>query len=88
MRSDRGGDGERRWLRNAGLAMQMGLSLVAGIVVGWGIGYWLDRLLGTEPWLMVLFTLLGIASGFLEMFRIAQRLSQEGEDPPRGCPGG
>lgn len=81
MRPQREGGSERRWMRQAALAMQMGVSLVASTAIGWGIGHWLDRWFGTEPWLMVLFTLLGIASGFLEMFRIAQRLLQE-EEPP------
>src|SRR5690606_23196595 len=47
----------------ANLAWRMVIELVAGLGVGFGIGYGLDALLGTRPWLMVLFIFLGLAAG-------------------------
>ncbi len=47
----------------------IGISMVAATAIGLAIGYGLDRLLSTRPWLMLLFTLFGIAAGFLNLFR-------------------
>jgi ATP synthase protein I len=47
----------------------LGLMLPASIAVGLFFGYWLDKLLGTHPWLLLTFTLLGIASGLISLFR-------------------
>lgn len=47
----------------------IGVSMVAATGIGLAIGYGLDRLLSTRPWLTLLFTLFGIAAGFLNLFR-------------------
>jgi ATP synthase protein I len=47
----------------------IGISMVAATAIGLAIGYGLDQLLSTRPWLMLLFTLFGIAAGFLNLFR-------------------
>ena len=47
----------------------LGLMLPSSIAVGLFIGYQLDKILGTRPWLLILFFLLGTASGFLSLFR-------------------
>ena len=70
-------DQDYKWYRKAGLASSIGIVLVAAIFIGWAFGSWLDKKLGTAPWLMLVFTLLGIAAGFVEMVRIAQRLSKD-----------
>jgi ATP synthase protein I len=47
----------------------IGVGLVAATAIGLLMGYGLDRLLGTHPWLMLTFTVLGIAAGFLNLLR-------------------
>lgn len=47
----------------------VGLELTVATLIGWGIGYWLDLQLGTYPWLMILFLLLGAAAGIKGVFR-------------------
>ena len=47
----------------------LGLMLPSSIAVGLFIGYQLDKLLGTRPWLLVLFFLIGTASGFYSLIR-------------------
>ena len=54
-----------------GLAFRVGIELVAGVAVGVGIGYALDRWLGTGPWLMIVFFFLGAAGGMMNVFRAA-----------------
>ena len=71
--------GQRKWIRSAGLASTAGLVLVISIFIGWAIGRWLDKLLGTDPWLMMVLTLMGIAAGFIEMFRIVLQISEDND---------
>ncbi len=58
----------------AQLAWRMVIELVAGLGIGFGIGYGLDWLLGTTPWLMVVFIFLGFAAGVKTMMRSAQEI--------------
>ena len=71
---------QRKWVRSAAMAGQVGATLVAATFVGWYVGQWPDRRLSTEPWLTMLFSLFGIAAGFIEMFRVVLRISREEED--------
>jgi ATP synthase protein I len=45
--------------------------LVAGVVVGAGIGWLIDRWLGVSPWGLIVFVLLGFAAGVLSVMRSA-----------------
>jgi ATP synthase protein I len=54
-----------------GLAARIGTELVVAVLVGAGIGYGLDRWLGTQPWCLIAFTLFGGAAGMLNVFRLA-----------------
>jgi ATP synthase protein I len=47
----------------------LGTTLVAATVVGLVLGYWLDRWLGSAPWLTMAGTLLGIAAGYVQIIR-------------------
>jgi ATP synthase protein I len=42
----------------------MGIAMVLCTFLGLVIGLYLDRVFGTEPWLMIVFLILGIAAGF------------------------
>jgi ATP synthase protein I len=44
---------------------------VAGVVVGAGIGWLIDRWLGVSPWGLIVFVLLGFAAGVLNVMRSA-----------------
>ena len=58
------------------LAMRIGVELVAALVVGAGIGILLDRWLGTAPWLLVVFFVLGAAAGTLNVYRVMMGMGQ------------
>lgn len=45
------------------------LMLPSSIAVGLFFGYFLDKLMGTHPWMLIIFTLFGVASGFLSLVR-------------------
>ena len=44
--------------------------LLAGLLVGAGIGWTLDKWLNTNPWFLILFFLLGGAAGILNLWRL------------------
>lgn len=54
-------------------ASSVGIHLVVSTFVGFAIGYGLDKLLGTSPYLTVIFLTVGIIAGFRELIRIAKR---------------
>jgi ATP synthase protein I len=54
----------------------IGLSFVFALVLGFGAGYWLDRTLGTQPWLSFMGFFLGLAAGVLNVYRVL-KLSNE-----------
>ena len=60
-------------VKMAGGAMGQGfrfaLEIVITTVVGSAIGWQLDRWLGSKPWMLLLFMLLGLAAGFMSLFR-------------------
>jgi ATP synthase protein I len=47
----------------------IGVGLVAATAIGLLLGYGLDYLLGTRPWLTLVFAILGIVAGFLNLLR-------------------
>ena len=59
--------------RTIGALSTVGISFVLAIVMGFACGYYLDRWLGTGPWLLLLFTIFGLAAGILNVYRTAGR---------------
>lgn len=57
-----------------GQAFRLSTEMVATLVVGFGIGWFLDSWLGTKPWLLLLFLVLGLAAGLLNAYRTAMRV--------------
>lgn len=51
---------------------RVGTELLSGVLVGAAVGFLLDRVFGTRPWLMVLFLFLGGAAGVLNVYRFAK----------------
>jgi F0F1-type ATP synthase assembly protein I len=68
-------DVSRREQNNAlllvGRYTSLALLLPACVLVGYGIGYAIDRALGTH-FFYIVFLLLGIAAGFVQMIRMVQ----------------
>ncbi|MDE1897278.1 MAG: AtpZ/AtpI family protein [Rhodospirillales bacterium] len=51
------------------LAMRLGVEMVAAMVIAVVIGWGLDRLLHTKPWLMILMVPVGLAAGLRNLLR-------------------
>jgi ATP synthase protein I len=61
-------------------ASSVGLNLVFSTFVGLAIGYGLDHLFHTSPWLMIIFTILGIVAGFRELVRMARKQASDDDE--------
>ena len=59
-------------------ASSVGIQLVASTFVGFAIGYFLDKWLKTSPWLTIIFLIVGIIGGFLELLKVARKA--DGDD--------
>jgi len=58
-----------RVMRDAEPYLQAGWTLAGAVALGVVVGYLADRKLGTTPWLLIVFGLLGLASGMYSLFR-------------------
>jgi ATP synthase protein I len=64
--------GKFRQLRELYLISTVGIQLVVSIFIGLAIGVYLDGKFGTSPIFIFIFLLLGIAAGFMNLFRVAK----------------
>ncbi len=64
--------------KNIGLAMRLGVQLVTTTLVGALLGYFLDKLFDTKPWLMVTGLFLGSVAALRDIYRLVKNeLDQE-----------
>ena len=52
---------------------QLGLS----VVIGWAIGYYLDRYFRSGPWLTLIFLILGVVAGFRSLFSLMKDFDKD-----------
>lgn len=64
------------WTRYSASALELGIS----VVIGLGIGYWLDTVFGTAPWLALFWMTCGVIAGIRSLYRLAKKLEREAED--------
>jgi len=69
-------------LNASSVGLEMGLSVIIGLLVG----YYMDRWLGTQPWMMLLWMVLGLVAGFRGVLRAVKRaeLAAKDEEASRG----
>jgi F0F1-type ATP synthase assembly protein I len=61
----------------------IGIQFPVAIALGFFFGRWLDAQLGTHPWLTGVFSLFGIAAGFVNLFRITAEAGRAEEQMER-----
>ena len=59
--------------RKAGFAYAAGIALFASVATFCAVGYFLDRWLGTAPWLLIGGIVVGSAAGLFEFVRISSK---------------
>lgn len=64
-----------RWVqygRGAALAFEFTVTVGAAVF----IGYQVDAYLGTEPWIMILATIIGVVGGFIRLVQVVRQLDR------------
>lgn len=56
-------------------AMKLSSEFISAIIVGAGLGWFFDRFVGTTPWSMIFFLLLGFCAGVLNVLRAVGMVS-------------
>lgn len=69
---------EKRELVNAlAMLLQIGLAMMTCMAISFGIGFYLDRLLGTKYWVMI-FLLIGILASIRSLFILTGKIQTPG----------
>lgn len=61
----------------------IGIQFPVSILIGYFWGKWMDGWFGTWPWLTLIFSLFGIAAGFVNLFRITAQAARSEEREAR-----
>jgi ATP synthase protein I len=67
----------RALFRELGKYSALGLELAIAVVLGLAIGYYLDKWLGTGPWMTVVWIGIGFAAGVRSLYRAALRSGKD-----------
>jgi len=67
-----------------GMAWRLSTELVVAVLVGAGLGYLLDRLFGTAPWILVVGLGFGFAAGIMNTLRVAEKMDAATSHIPIG----
>jgi F0F1-type ATP synthase assembly protein I len=57
-------------LREAAPLLGLGSTLAASVLLGLGVGYWLDGKLGTRPWLFLAGGAFGVLTAFVQFYKL------------------
>ncbi|MCZ4288355.1 AtpZ/AtpI family protein [Hoeflea alexandrii] len=72
------GGSNREASKGYALAVKLSSEFIAGVVVGVILGYLFDLYLGTSPWGLIVFLLLGFCAGVLNVLRSTGAVAQPG----------
>jgi ATP synthase protein I len=82
------GSGSSSSAQSTGQAMGLGFrvasELLAGVLVGGGIGWAIDRWLGTRPLILIVMLFVGMVAGFWNVYRLAVRPTGDARGPGGG----
>jgi len=59
-----------------GVAFKMSTELVSAVAVGTIIGFFLDNLFGTKPWLILIFFFVGVIAGITNVVKSAKKMQK------------
>ena len=61
----------------ASIGFRIATELLSGVSIGGGIGWFLDNIFSTKPYLLIIFLLFGGAAGFLNVYRFTKQLERK-----------
>ena len=70
-------DDKFKLARQMGIAITIPMVLLAGPLVGWFIGSWLDKKFGTEPWFLTIMLIMGLAAGIRQTIQLIKQISRD-----------
>ena len=79
--------GQDKWRQTLGVLMSLsavGIEMGAAIGIGVGLGYYLDRRLGTGHWLLLFFGVSGLVAAGRALARLIRRLQKPLVDEEKG----
>lgn len=83
-RGDGGGGARNGGATGYGQAIKLSSEFIAGVAVGAGLGWIIDRVAGTSPFGLIVFLLLGFGAGVLNVMRSAGVVAEAGiKLPPK-----
>ena len=62
--------------KGASFGFKISTELIAALIVGVGIGLIVDNYLGTKPFGLIIFFILGSFAGFLNIYRVMRRIEK------------
>ena len=71
--------GNRMSQRQTNVAYRVLVDMIAGLLVGGFLGYWLDRWWGSQPYMLVAMTILGFAGGMSNAWRAIRSYAKDAE---------
>src|SRR5438128_2074041 len=75
--------------RGMAVGLRIGVEFVVAVVVATGLGWALDRWLGTRPWGTIILFFLGVGAGMLSVYRAVTGIETAvGYRRPGAAPGG
>ena len=63
--------------KGVSFGFRIGVELVSAIAVGTIIGIFVDKYLGTKPFGLIIFFILGSLAGFLNVYRVMRRIENQ-----------
>ena len=76
-------DDKRQLIKSLSFLSSLGISMVAASFIGLFIGIYLDKWLGTSPWMTLIWLGIGITSGFRNIFILTRRALRDLEKDER-----
>jgi len=65
---------QNEFMRAMSFFLQISVTIIACLAVGIFLGWLLDRLLGTSPWLLMVCAFLGVGAAFKSIFDFAKKI--------------
>jgi ATP synthase protein I len=64
----------KQMLRTLGYVSTVGIQMALSIAIGAGLGFYLDKKFGTEPWLLIVCLGFGVAAAFRNLYLMYKKV--------------